>query len=106
MIDEWSVAKVEVVQQLDRAIADGNRNCGCDDSELILLAVVWAASEPQRQQRKRHHDGNEVVAYDKLHDGVECGRFAHEAVQPKKYGFVYVRQWFRTWRRLRASTRA
>ena len=81
MIDERSVAKDEVVQYLDGAVAEGYCEYGDDDSAYWYLTPRGRVTcEPETQQRERQRYRHQVVADHELDDGVEGGSPAHEAV--------------------------
>ena len=106
MVDEGTITEDEVVQYLDGAVAEGYGEYGSDYSILVFAPRCRVTSEPEAQQRERQRDGHKVVAHHELHDGVEGGDPAHEAVQPKKYGLIHVRQCLRRNSMLPASARA
>ncbi len=92
MVYEGTIAKDEVVEYFDGCVAHGEGEDGGDNPELIATSGGGIAGEPERKEGERKRDRHEVVAHDESHQGVEGRRFAYEAVQPKKYRRVHVRQ--------------
>ena len=72
---------------------------------MPLARKFVTSGKPHSHQGQGEAHWNEVVADDELHHPVKEGELADKAVQPEKYCFVRLRQFFRQCWRLAARAR-